>query len=88
MDLPSHGYTLIYTCQPGFFLAGGTEHRVCRSDNTWTGKVPVCEGQFSLQTVLTKKIALFRPVLDTRDKNSIQIAIETILKSRHYTNVS
>uniref|UniRef100_A0A8C4PVU6 CUB and Sushi multiple domains 3 n=1 Tax=Equus asinus asinus TaxID=83772 RepID=A0A8C4PVU6_EQUAS len=44
MDLPSHGYTLIYTCQPGFFLAGGTEHRVCRSDNTWTGKVPVCEG--------------------------------------------
>ncbi|XP_027287231.1 CUB and sushi domain-containing protein 3 isoform X2 [Cricetulus griseus] len=43
MDLPSHGYTLIYTCQPGFFLAGGTEHRVCRSDNTWTGKVPVCE---------------------------------------------
>uniref|UniRef100_G1LJB7 CUB and sushi domain-containing protein 3 n=1 Tax=Ailuropoda melanoleuca TaxID=9646 RepID=G1LJB7_AILME len=40
MDLPSHGYTLIYTCQPGFFLAGGTEHRVCRSDNTWTGKVP------------------------------------------------
>uniref|UniRef100_A0A7N5JRY2 CUB and sushi domain-containing protein 3 n=1 Tax=Ailuropoda melanoleuca TaxID=9646 RepID=A0A7N5JRY2_AILME len=45
MDLPSHGYTLIYTCQPGFFLAGGTEHRVCRSDNTWTGKVPVCEGK-------------------------------------------
>uniref|UniRef100_A0A8C6QR27 CUB and Sushi multiple domains 3 n=1 Tax=Nannospalax galili TaxID=1026970 RepID=A0A8C6QR27_NANGA len=43
MDLPSHGYTLIYTCQPGFFLAGGTEHRVCRSDNTWTGKIPVCE---------------------------------------------
>ncbi|ELK08597.1 CUB and sushi domain-containing protein 1, partial [Pteropus alecto] len=43
MDLPSHGYTLIYTCQPGFFLAGGTEHRMCRSDNTWTGKVPVCE---------------------------------------------
>uniref|UniRef100_A0A7N4PW30 CUB and Sushi multiple domains 3 n=1 Tax=Sarcophilus harrisii TaxID=9305 RepID=A0A7N4PW30_SARHA len=48
MDLPSHGYTLIYTCQPGFFLAGGTEHRVCRSDNTWTGKVPVCEGNFEL----------------------------------------
>uniref|UniRef100_A0A8D0VCL2 CUB and Sushi multiple domains 3 n=1 Tax=Sus scrofa TaxID=9823 RepID=A0A8D0VCL2_PIG len=45
MDLPSHGYTLIYTCQPGFFLAGGTEHRVCRSDNTWTGKVPVCKKQ-------------------------------------------
>uniref|UniRef100_A0A8C0UGY3 CUB and sushi domain-containing protein 3 n=1 Tax=Cyanistes caeruleus TaxID=156563 RepID=A0A8C0UGY3_CYACU len=43
MDLPSLGYTLIYTCQPGFFLAGGSEHRACRSDGTWTGKVPVCE---------------------------------------------
>ncbi|KAI4582045.1 hypothetical protein MJG53_009570 [Ovis ammon polii x Ovis aries] len=49
MDLPSHGYTLVYTCQPGFFLAGGTEHRVCRSDNTWTGKVPVCEGVYKSQ---------------------------------------
>lgn len=45
MDLPSLGYTLIYTCQPGFFLAGGSEHRACRSDGTWTGKVPVCEGK-------------------------------------------
>uniref|UniRef100_A0A803T9B4 CUB and Sushi multiple domains 3 n=1 Tax=Anolis carolinensis TaxID=28377 RepID=A0A803T9B4_ANOCA len=44
MDLPSLGYTLIYTCQPGFFLAGGSEHRVCRSDGAWTGKVPwVCK---------------------------------------------
>ncbi|XP_009946766.1 PREDICTED: CUB and sushi domain-containing protein 3-like, partial [Leptosomus discolor] len=43
MDLPSLGYTLIYTCQPGFFLAGGSEHRACRSDGTWSGKVPVCE---------------------------------------------
>uniref|UniRef100_A0A8B9EFD0 CUB and Sushi multiple domains 3 n=1 Tax=Anser cygnoides TaxID=8845 RepID=A0A8B9EFD0_ANSCY len=43
MDLPSLGYTLIYSCQPGFFLAGGSEHRACRSDGTWTGKVPVCE---------------------------------------------
>eukprot|EP00062_Callorhinchus_milii_P016178 gi/632967218/ref/XP_007899854.1/ PREDICTED: CUB and sushi domain-containing protein 3 [Callorhinchus milii] len=42
MDLPSLGYILLYTCQPGFFLAGGSEHRVCRSDGTWTGKAPVC----------------------------------------------
>ncbi|XP_075438529.1 CUB and sushi domain-containing protein 3 isoform X5 [Ascaphus truei] len=42
MDLPSLGYTLIYTCQPGFFLSGGTEHRICQPDNTWSGKVPVC----------------------------------------------
>jgi len=44
MDLPSYGYTLIYTCQTGFFLSGGSEHRVCRSDGTWTGKMPVCRG--------------------------------------------
>ncbi|KPP79508.1 CUB and sushi domain-containing protein 3-like, partial [Scleropages formosus] len=42
MDLPSFGYTLIYTCQPGFFLSGGSEHRVCKSDGTWTGKMPLC----------------------------------------------
>ncbi|XP_039973361.1 CUB and sushi domain-containing protein 3-like isoform X5 [Xiphias gladius] len=42
LDLPSHGYTLVYTCQPGYFLSGGSEHRVCRSDGSWTGKVPVC----------------------------------------------
>uniref|UniRef100_A0AAR2JXJ0 CUB and Sushi multiple domains 3a n=1 Tax=Pygocentrus nattereri TaxID=42514 RepID=A0AAR2JXJ0_PYGNA len=42
MDLPGYGYTLIYTCQIGFFLSGGSEHRVCRSDGTWTGKMPVC----------------------------------------------
>uniref|UniRef100_A0A8C1SG25 CUB and Sushi multiple domains 3 n=1 Tax=Cyprinus carpio TaxID=7962 RepID=A0A8C1SG25_CYPCA len=44
MDLPSYGYTLIYTCQTGFFLSGGSEHRVCKSDGTWTGKMPVCRG--------------------------------------------
>ncbi|XP_078253265.1 CUB and sushi domain-containing protein 3 isoform X2 [Rhinoraja longicauda] len=43
MDLPSLGYVLLYTCQPGFFLAGGSEHRGCRSDGTWTGKPPICQ---------------------------------------------
>ncbi|KAG9478625.1 hypothetical protein GDO78_012335 [Eleutherodactylus coqui] len=42
IDLPSLGYTLIYTCQPGYLLSGGTEHRICQPDNTWSGKVPVC----------------------------------------------
>uniref|UniRef100_A0A8C1SNY0 CUB and Sushi multiple domains 3a n=1 Tax=Cyprinus carpio TaxID=7962 RepID=A0A8C1SNY0_CYPCA len=42
MDLPSYGYTLLYTCQTGFFLSGGSEHRVCKSDGTWTGKMPLC----------------------------------------------
>ncbi|MGH0134865.1 UNVERIFIED_CONTAM: hypothetical protein FKN15_024621 [Acipenser sinensis] len=43
MDLPSIGYALLYSCQPGFFLSGGSEHRVCKSDGTWTGKMPVCQ---------------------------------------------
>uniref|UniRef100_A0A8C2E6P3 CUB and Sushi multiple domains 2 n=1 Tax=Cyprinus carpio TaxID=7962 RepID=A0A8C2E6P3_CYPCA len=38
IELPSLGYTLIYTCQPGFYLAGGSEHRTCRADGSWTGK--------------------------------------------------
>ncbi|AWP21874.1 putative CUB and sushi domain-containing protein 2 [Scophthalmus maximus] len=42
IELPSLGYTLIYTCQPGFYLAGGSEHRTCRSDGSWTGKLPLC----------------------------------------------
>lgn len=44
MDLLGYGYTLVYSCQHGYFLAGGSEHRVCKSDGTWTGKVPVCRG--------------------------------------------
>ncbi|KAM6968265.1 CUB and sushi domain-containing protein 3-like [Aplochiton taeniatus] len=42
MDLPSYSYTLLYSCQHGYFLSGGSEHRTCRSDGSWTGKVPVC----------------------------------------------
>lgn len=44
IELPSLGYTLIYTCQPGYYLAGGSEHRTCRSDGSWTGKPPLCAG--------------------------------------------
>lgn len=44
IELPSLGYTLIYTCQSGFYLAGGSEHRTCRSDGSWTGKPPLCAG--------------------------------------------
>uniref|UniRef100_A0A672G2T7 CUB and sushi domain-containing protein 1-like n=1 Tax=Salarias fasciatus TaxID=181472 RepID=A0A672G2T7_SALFA len=44
IELPSLGYTLIYTCQPGFYLAGGSEHRTCRSDGSWSGKPPLCAG--------------------------------------------
>ncbi|ROK35857.1 CUB and sushi domain-containing protein 1 [Anabarilius grahami] len=42
IELPSLGYTLIYTCQAGFYLAGGSEHRTCRADGSWTGKPPLC----------------------------------------------
>lgn len=45
MDLPGFGYTLVYSCQHGYFLAGGSEHRVCKSDGTWTGKMPICRGK-------------------------------------------
>uniref|UniRef100_A0A668AKV0 CUB and Sushi multiple domains 3 n=1 Tax=Myripristis murdjan TaxID=586833 RepID=A0A668AKV0_9TELE len=51
LDLPSYGYTLVYTCQPGYFLSGGSEHRVCRSDGSWTGKVPVCRGTWLVEVV-------------------------------------
>lgn len=44
IDLPTLGYTLIYTCQDGFFLDGGSEHRTCKPDGKWSGKPPVCKG--------------------------------------------
>ncbi|XP_073776667.1 CUB and sushi domain-containing protein 1 [Danio rerio] len=43
IDLPTLGYTLMYTCQDGFYLAGGSEHRTCKADGRWTGKPPVCK---------------------------------------------
>uniref|UniRef100_A0A3P8W7T0 CUB and Sushi multiple domains 1 n=1 Tax=Cynoglossus semilaevis TaxID=244447 RepID=A0A3P8W7T0_CYNSE len=43
MELPTLGYTLMYTCQDGFYLAGGSEHRTCRSDGRWSGKPPLCK---------------------------------------------
>uniref|UniRef100_A0A8D2L0U8 CUB and Sushi multiple domains 2 n=1 Tax=Varanus komodoensis TaxID=61221 RepID=A0A8D2L0U8_VARKO len=44
LDLPSLGYTLIYSCQSGYYLTGGSEHRTCKADGSWTGKPPVCLG--------------------------------------------
>ncbi|XP_062852030.1 CUB and sushi domain-containing protein 1-like [Trichomycterus rosablanca] len=43
IDLPTLGYTLMYMCQDGFFLAGGSEHRTCRPDGRWSGKPPLCK---------------------------------------------
>ncbi|MBN3320802.1 CSMD1 protein, partial [Atractosteus spatula] len=43
IDLPTLGYTLMYTCQAGFFLAGGSEHRTCKADGKWSGKPPICK---------------------------------------------
>ncbi|XP_067093259.1 CUB and sushi domain-containing protein 3-like [Osmerus mordax] len=54
LDLPSYGYTLVYSCQPGYILSGGSEHRVCRSDGSWTGKVPVCRVGSKLTEKTTK----------------------------------
>lgn len=44
IDLPTLGYTLMYTCQDGFYLSGGSEHRTCKADGRWSGKPPVCKG--------------------------------------------
>ncbi|XP_056421690.1 CUB and sushi domain-containing protein 1 isoform X3 [Hyla sarda] len=56
IDLPTLGYTLIYICQPGYFLAGGSEHRTCKSDMKWTGKPPICKskGLSELNSTVTK----------------------------------
>uniref|UniRef100_A0A8C1UN29 CUB and Sushi multiple domains 2 n=1 Tax=Cyprinus carpio TaxID=7962 RepID=A0A8C1UN29_CYPCA len=48
IELPSLGYTLIYACQPGFYLAGGSEHRTCRADGSWTGKPPLCARMYKI----------------------------------------
>ncbi|XP_069583000.1 CUB and sushi domain-containing protein 1 [Ranitomeya imitator] len=45
IDLPTLGYTLIYICQPGYYLSGGSEHRTCKSDMKWTGKPPICKSK-------------------------------------------
>uniref|UniRef100_A0A6Q2X998 CUB and Sushi multiple domains 2 n=1 Tax=Esox lucius TaxID=8010 RepID=A0A6Q2X998_ESOLU len=58
IELPSLGYTLIYSCQPGFYLAGGSEHRTCRADGSWTGKPPVCAGMNN-RTTYTKPSGVF-----------------------------
>ncbi|KAG8517559.1 LOW QUALITY PROTEIN: CUB and sushi domain-containing protein 1, partial [Galemys pyrenaicus] len=61
VDLPAFGYTLIYSCHPGFFLAGGSEHRTCRADLRWTGKAPVCKskGEREANETVTKAPASF-----------------------------
>ncbi|KAM9805516.1 CUB and sushi domain-containing protein 3-like isoform 3-T3 [Syngnathus typhle] len=56
LELASHGYTLVYTCQPGYFLSGGSEHRFCRSDGSWTGKVPVCRAGSKSQEKTVQQI--------------------------------
>ena len=53
LDLPSMGYTLIYSCQEGFSLKGGSEHRTCKTDGSWTGKPPICLGACALSVNLS-----------------------------------
>lgn len=61
MDLPTLGYTLIYTCQDGFYLAGGSEHRICKSDGRWSGKPPLCKGILSWKCTVCIKRADVEP---------------------------
>uniref|UniRef100_A0A3Q3JM08 CUB and Sushi multiple domains 1 n=1 Tax=Monopterus albus TaxID=43700 RepID=A0A3Q3JM08_MONAL len=66
MDLPTLGYTLIYTCQDGFYLAGGSEHRTCKNDGRWSGKPPLCKGSDEIN----KSVKTFRFPVDVFSPNS------------------
>uniref|UniRef100_A0A8C9FBF7 CUB and Sushi multiple domains 2 n=1 Tax=Pavo cristatus TaxID=9049 RepID=A0A8C9FBF7_PAVCR len=59
LDLPSLGYTLIYSCQSGYYLTGGSEHRTCKADGSWTGKPPICLGKSCGQNVCTMPADVF-----------------------------
>lgn len=75
IDLPAYGYILVYTCQPGYFLSGGSEHRVCRSDGSWTGKVPVCRGSW---------LAFENLAYDARGDGSLKLnPIKAIIKYKY-----
>ncbi|XP_056125886.1 CUB and sushi domain-containing protein 3 isoform X4 [Rhinichthys klamathensis goyatoka] len=68
LDLPSFGYTLLYSCQPGFILTGGSEHRACRPDGSWTGKVPVCRaGSKTSEKVITPVQGTASPKVNVPD---------------------
>nr|XP_032817255.1 CUB and sushi domain-containing protein 3-like isoform X3 [Petromyzon marinus] len=41
-DVAQLGYTLLYSCQPGYYLSGGSEHRTCDPEGAWSGKPPLC----------------------------------------------
>uniref|UniRef100_A0A8C0FU17 CUB and Sushi multiple domains 2 n=1 Tax=Bubo bubo TaxID=30461 RepID=A0A8C0FU17_BUBBB len=56
LDLPSLGYTLIYSCQSGYYLTGGSEHRTCKADGSWTGKPPICLGKINESVVLLETV--------------------------------
>lgn len=72
MDLPGFGYTLVYSCQHGYFLAGGSEHRVCKSDGTWTGKMPICRGKKQQPFLHLNVISLYlSSAFDSREKNEV-----------------
>nr|XP_032815088.1 CUB and sushi domain-containing protein 3-like isoform X2 [Petromyzon marinus] len=62
LDISTLGYTLVYTCQKDFFLAGGSEHRTCGPNGTWTGKPPVCNaGKKYRDKVIPSDLGHFNP---------------------------
>uniref|UniRef100_A0A7N8XP27 CUB and Sushi multiple domains 1 n=1 Tax=Mastacembelus armatus TaxID=205130 RepID=A0A7N8XP27_9TELE len=61
MDLPTLGYTLIYTCQHSFYLAGGSEHRTCKSDGRWSGKPPLCKESDVQKNKIRVPVDVFSP---------------------------
>uniref|UniRef100_A0A8C4QEE5 CUB and Sushi multiple domains 3 n=1 Tax=Eptatretus burgeri TaxID=7764 RepID=A0A8C4QEE5_EPTBU len=72
MELRGLGYTLLYACQPGYHLAGGSEHRTCRPGGSWSGKMPMCQGEASYAELCNthKNFSLAVPV-DVFEQNYI-----------------
>ena len=38
------GDKVVYECQPGYNLTGGSQERTCSSRGTWSGAEPNCQG--------------------------------------------
>lgn len=87
LDLPAFGYTLVYTCHPGFFLAGGSEHRTCRADMRWTGKPPVCKSKSPERKRLhtpTERGEHTRPVSGA----AVSLCVTAVTSVPHYLRAS
>jgi len=60
--------SVIYQCNFGFWHSDGNLTRTCQSNNTWSGKAPVCTGQYyKTKEKLFYKICLYG-ILNVQEK--------------------